>query len=435
LQQTTDAVTGGQYVPDIELRLLVNNTVRYIHQSGKKITDTDGHTFIYGVWQDTTKALEKDELRDFLKELTNASIDGIVAVDRNYTILVWNRQAELFTGLAGKDVIGRNLLEVNPALQKKKAVMDALKRGLEGLTSFVPAELTGTGSYYENHYIPVRDKRGAIRAIMNIQHDVAHRLKAENELRELNASLAAGNREMKRRNAELQAFSHITSHDFKDPLRKIYTAIELLVNNDLPRFSEKGRMHFRQIQGSVQRIGLLADDILSFSALDAEKTAFPEVDLNQVLEFAQKRLEAHIVRTGAVIKTATLPMYRGHRLMLTQLFLNILDNAIKFQEEDNRPVISIEPEYVAGNSISHPDVDPAARYLVLHIADNGIGFDKKYVNRIFEVFMRINRSKFPGVGTGLALCRKIAELHGGFIVAESEQGQGSIFHCYLQEDL
>jgi signal transduction histidine kinase len=121
--------------------------------------------------------------------------------------------------------------------------------------------------------------------------------------------------------------------------------------------------------------------------------------------------------------------------MLLQLFQNLLSNAIKFQEEGKQPVISINAEKIAGISIDHPDADPGLPYLKINFVDNGIGFKRKYNEQIFEMFMRIGKNRYPGSGTGLTLCKKIAELHGGFITVESTPGAGSTFSCFLQEGL
>jgi signal transduction histidine kinase len=271
--------------------------------------------------------------------------------------------------------------------------------------------------------------------ILNIRHDVAHRVKAEDELKELNRSLLSSNRALSQRNAELQVFSHITSHDFKEPLRKIYTAVEMIVTQEAQNINERGRQYFKQIQGAVQRIGLLADDILLYARLDVQTTAFTAVDLAEVIAIVLRRQEEQIRNTKAIITTHELPVYTGHKLMLVQLFHNLMSNALKFQEENNEPRIGIEVDSVAGVNLERPETDPGAVYTRIRFTDNGIGFKRKYNDKIFEVFMRINKTLYPGSGTGLSLVKKIVELHDGFISVESEPGKGSTFTCYLRNKL
>ncbi len=322
--------------PEYEFRLINDEKPVYIHQSGKRYSDSKNGNYLYGFWKDITRQKEKEH------------------------------------------------------------------------SSFFPDAITVSRE--------------------NILHDAY-------DLQQLNNVLLSQNRVLKRRNAELHAFSYISSNDLKEPLRRIYTSIEMLLEQDLSRFSDKGRTHFKQIQGALQRLGLLADDIVYFSRLDAEKADFTNVDLNDVFSLALKRMEEQLISSRTFIRADDLPVYHGHRGMLVLLFQNLVSNAVKFQEPGSVPEIHISVEKQQGSTIKHPDADATAVYLVLHFADNGIGFDQKYKDRIFDVFMRINRGKYPGTGKGLALCKKIAELHGGFIIAESIPGSGSIFHCYLQEGL
>jgi PAS domain S-box-containing protein len=301
LDETVRAVKLGENVPCCELRIVKGHSVRHIRQS-TLLLDEDGKSFMVGTWQDISADKEKTEAILFFEKLVDASIDGIMVMDTDLRVLLWNSHNELVKGISRKEVVGRKLMDVQPEIEQSADVSEAIRHALIGFASFVPASHGTTGNgYYEDHYLPLKNNEGDVIAILNIRHDVAHRIKAENELKELNRFLETNNRELKQRTAELQVFSHITSYDFKEPLRRIYTAVEMLVTQESENFSERGKQYFKQVQGAVQRIGLLADDILSYSRLDIQKTVFAEVDLNEVLDLVKKRMDEPINKTNALI--------------------------------------------------------------------------------------------------------------------------------------
>jgi PAS domain S-box-containing protein len=370
----------------------------------------------------------------WLHELLNdASIDRVMAFDTNLNIIAWNKTSQVLTGLRKENILGRNILEVFPELQESKASMDAIKNALKGYKVFVPGEKgPREGGYYENHYIPLKDAAERVSGVLNIKHDVAHRVKAENELKALNKSLARKNKELKQKNAEIISFSHITSHDLKEPLRKIYLFIEMLMGKELENISEDGKKYFRKIQASVQRMGLLTDDILAYSLVLTEEQNLSNVDLNNTLASVKDVLNEYVSSSDAVIEASNLPIIQGYRNLLSQLFQNIIHNAIKFQKTGNKPLITITAENVSGSSIKHIDATPDAEYLRISFSDNGIGFDDKYSEKIFQMFQRLhNAESYGGTGIGLALCKKIAEMHQGFMTAESAPGKGSRFSLFL----
>jgi len=367
-----------------------------------------------------------------VEKVIQSSIDGIIVLDKEEIVLAWNTRAAVFTGIPEERALGRSIGEVMPAIHSSLTVHSALSNAAKGFSSFVPADQNICGSgVYESHYLPIMEGE-EVMGVLHVLHDVSHRVKTENELRALNKSLAEKNRELKKYSAELSAFTHLTSNELRDPMRKIYTAIELLMREEGRRLSDEGKRYFRQIQGSVQRISLLADDILSLSDLDNRKDRLSEIDLNSIFLIAEKRLQEQISRSCAVISCGPLPMYRGYQPMLIQLFKHLLENALKFRDPGTKPVISISAENLPGSSIRHRHANPKSDYTVLHFTDNGIGFDPEYARTIFRMFCRLNGNDYPGTGCGLALCKKITVMHGGFIGAESSPGKGSSFHCYLE---
>jgi len=387
--------------------------------------------------QDKVNALEKkvvqlEEECSLHEKLNDASIDRILAFDENLKIIAWNKTSELITGIPSEEVIGEHLYTVFPDLKICEKTTDAISNALKGFKSFVPADkVPYEGGYYENHYIPLKEN-DKVTGVLNIKHDVAHRVKYEQELKSLNRALVKKNKELKQKNAEISSFTHITSHDLKEPARKIYTFSELILSKEGANLTDTGRKYFKRIQIAAQRMGMLTDDILTYSQLNAEEEQVQDVDMNHVVAIVKDNLTERIIEKDAVVTCGVLPTVKGYRTMLLQLFSHLIQNALKFQQSGNRPEVNIHAETVKATEVKELDLPGEPDYIRFTVSDNGIGFDKKYAGRIFQMFQRLhNAEDYPGTGMGLALCLKITEIHHGTITAEGTQGKGSKFQIYL----
>ena len=175
----------------------------------------------------------------------------------------------------------------------------------------------------------------------------------------------------------------------------------------------------------------LIKDVLDYSRLSRTEEHFIEVDLNEVLKTVKVDFELLIEEKGAVINNDDLPVVPGIQLQLTQLFFNLLSNALKFSKES--PVISISCRKLSFEEInSIVELDANLSYYLIDFQDNGIGFEQQFARQIFTIFQRLNdKHSYAGTGIGLALCKKIVENHHGFLSANSELGEGAVFHIYL----
>ncbi len=279
----------------------------------------------------------------------------------------------------------------------------------------------------ENHFIPLKDEDNII-GVMNLVHDVSHRIKAEEQLQYLNEELTKNNNELTNRNAELISLSNVASHDLKEPLRRIYTAVEAIIINEARQLSNNGKAHLRRIQSAAQKMGLITDDLLSFTSITKEKNEedYCSVDLNNVLAEAKKRMNRFIEDKGAIIEAESLPFLCGNQDLLVQLFQNIINNSIKFQQKNNQPVIKI--------TVLETEIK-TRKHLRLSFKDNGIGFNQEHAESIFNLFTRLNNTgEYSGSGMGLAVCKKIMEQHNGYIKTISEEGSGTEISCYFPVD-
>jgi signal transduction histidine kinase len=244
---------------------------------------------------------------------------------------------------------------------------------------------------------------------------VDYQKRLEEKITELNLS-----------NHELEQFAYIASHDLQEPLRKI-TTFSSLLESRLKDLDTDSRLYFNKIISSSERMTALISDVLDWSKLTRTREEFSLVDLNVVIENIRSDFELLIQQKLAVIETTTLPRVKGIKLQMTQLFSNLVSNALKFCI--SKPVIRITSRDLSlGEVKANIHLDPAAAYSEVIVSDNGIGFEPEYSEQIFRIFQRLNgQSEYAGTGIGLAICRKITENHGGVITAASEPGKGAAF--------
>ncbi len=217
-------------------------------------------------------------------------------------------------------------------------------------------------------------------------------------------------------NRELENFASVASHDLQEPLRKIQTFSDRLRTACAASLSPEGRDYLERMNNAAARMRTLINDLLAYSRA-SKAQPFTRVDLTQIAREVLGDLEAVTEQTQASISLGELPVLEADPVQMRQLLQNLLSNALKFQREGVAPSVSIRGT-----------ADPEGRWLELRVEDNGIGFEEKYLGRIFNLFQRLHgRGRYEGTGIGLAICRKIAERHGGSIRACSTPGQGSTF--------
>ena len=243
--------------------------------------------------------------------------------------------------------------------------------------------------------------------------------RVNDDLVDANVSLEQRAAELARSNEELEQFASIASHDLQEPLRKVRTFTQQLATMEGDHVSEKGREYLERANTAAERMQRLIEDLLKFSRVSTQGRPFSQVDLGQVARDVLSDLETQIHDAGAVVRLGELPVIEADPLQMQQLLQNLVSNAVKFHKEGVTPEIDISGQ-----------VNGATARLT--VKDNGIGFEPRYNLRIFRVFERLHgRNEYPGTGIGLALCRKIADRHGGTIEADSQPGAGSTFTVVL----
>lgn len=254
-------------------------------------------------------------------------------------------------------------------------------------------------------------------------------LKTSNMLR---ADLEDKNDSLEKMNKELESFTYISSHDLQEPLRKIQTFVSILIEKESANLSDTAKNYLKRSQDSANRMQNLIRDLLAYSRLSVEVFPMESTDLAALVDEIKNDFEEEIRSKDAVIVVQGHPEAKVIVSQFRQLLINLISNSLKFSRPEVAPQITINNETAKGRDIAIEGIDAHADYVKITFSDNGIGFEPQYKDRIFKVFQRLHiDQQYKGTGIGLAIVKKIAENHHGFITADSAEGQGAIFTIYL----
>lgn len=260
----------------------------------------------------------------------------------------------------------------------------------------------------------------------NLELEVNERKASEEKVTELNKQLLENISRLETANKDLDLFAFMASHDLQAPLRKIRMFSDRLLASSENQFSKEGKLYLSRIQEVSKRMQDLINDILRFSKIAVEKQSFEEVDLNGVVAEVLSEMEPVIREKNAQIELDPLPVLPASTVLMGPLFSNLISNALKYGKKGEvRVRIRYEegPVQSTGNG-----KETEVRYGRIYIEDNGIGFDQKYAEQIFDMFRRLHsNAEYEGTGIGLALCKKIVEMHHGYISALGKPGEGAVF--------
>ncbi len=248
----------------------------------------------------------------------------------------------------------------------------------------------------------------------------------------MNEELTQKNIELKHNNAELESFTYVASHDLQEPLRKIQSFSKLILTKEAAVLSEAAKDYFSRIVSAAQRMQHLMDALLSYSSSNTLDNQFAPTDLNLIIKEVVYNLNETIEEKKAVIEKNNLPVLNVVQIQFYQLFSNIISNALKYSQQDKTPFIKITADIISADDIKMDAAEKKGKYWKITIADNGIGFEQQYENKIFELFQRLHgRNEYEGTGIGLAICNKIVHNHNGFLKATGQPGIGAEFTIYL----
>ncbi len=280
-------------------------------------------------------------------------------------------------------------------------------------------ELENEGHLYRVNFKPVRDENGVVNRVLMVSEDISIFKATQNDLRNKIYDLESANE-------SLEQFAYVASHDLQEPLRKIRAFGDRLQTRYQDQLEETGRDYIDRMQNAAGRMQRLIDDLLKYSRIGRMQGDSHDVDMNELLADVKELLKERIDEAEAEVDVQQLPTIEANKQLMEQLFMNLLSNALKFRKENTPSRVKIWAEATL-NSRQRTEY----RFF---IKDNGIGFDKKYLDRIFDIFQRLHgRNQYSGTGIGLAICRKIVDNFGGDIYADSSPGEGATFVIKLPE--
>ena len=392
-----------------------------IDYSAAPIRGRNGDAGVVLIFRDMTERRRAERelrsAREQLQLITDTMAAAVARCDRDMRFLWVSRRYAERLGLTTADFPGRTIGEMLGA-----EVLASIRPQVESV-------LAGQRVEYETRiryrtigwrwvragYVPTHAPDGAVDGWVADITDITEIKEAQAEVVRMNVDLKQSNESLARSNEDLERFAFAASHDLQEPLRMMTTYTQLLERSQEGRLEGEAKLFMRNIVDGALRMRELLTDLLAYSELGAEPEG-PErsVDLNRVVEIVRRNLEAAVAESGAEIEAGPLPSVTGHPGHFVQLFQNLVSNAIKYRGD--RPVlVRISCKCADGQ-------------LHCSVADNGMGIDPAYHERIFGVFKRLHGRKIPGTGIGLAICQRVVTRYGGRIWVESELGVGATFH-------
>lgn len=345
---------------------------------------------------------------------------AIVAVtDKHGDITYVNQKFCAISKYSREELIGSNHRIINSGYHPREFFGDMWKTISSGIVW--EGEIRNRakdGSYYwvNTTIVPFLDKKGQPEQYVAVRYEITERKLAEEQLRIYTRKLEVSNR-------ELQDFASVAAHDLQEPLRKIQSFADRLKLKARDLLKDENLDYLDRIQSSAERMQRLINDLLSYSRVTIKGQPFLPVNLNHVMSQVVSDLEFRIEQVNGKVEWHDLPTIEADSTQIHQLFQNLIGNALKFHKKDETPVVKVLAQII--ESTAAKSKNASCRIIV---EDNGIGFDEKYLDRIFTIFQRLHgRHEYEGTGIGLAICRKIVDRHGGNITAQAEMGVGSKF--------
>lgn len=294
------------------------------------------------------------------------------------------------------------------------------KRMLNGERFAMQRRVNGLDLYVQ--YVPLMNIEGSDNMGMIISIDISDVKQAENEIRDLNRKLEkkviAGTEQLIAANKELEAFSYSVSHDLRAPLRAIDGYTRMIEEDYGKLLDDEGKRLLETVQSNAKRMGVLIDDLLSFSRLGKKELLKTNVNMTANASAALTEINKTVDHRAAIMVEDLLPVLADYA-MISQVFINLISNAIKYSKKKDKPVVRIHSER-------------AKNEIIYSVSDNGAGFDMQYAGKLFGVFQRLhNMDDFEGTGVGLAIVHRIITKHGGRVWAEGKVGEGATFYFAL----
>lgn len=382
------------------------------------------------IGRDMTEQKQAEEGLRQLAAIVNSSHDAIISTSPDGIIASWNPGAALLFGYSEAEAIGKPLAMLAPPdlLGEESRILGPIQCG-QMVSAIETVRRSKDGRLVDVSVTisPIKDASGEVIGSSHIARDITATKQAEERIRQLNEELEQRVRDrtaqLQASNDELKAFTYSVSHDLRAPVRHILGYVGILESEATARLDDSVRANLQTIGDSARQMNQLIEALLKFSRLGRVQMHFERVSLAALLKEAQHALRTEIAGRDIEWRIGELPEVRGDPMMLRQVWVNLLSNALKYTRERSRARIEIGSQTALGQ-------------VVCFIRDNGAGFSMDYAHKLFGVFQRLHRQgEFEGTGIGLANVRRIIARHGGRTWAEGALDRGATFHFSLPASL
>ncbi len=385
------------------------------------------------------KKIESSEAR--FRLMADAMPQFVWTGDAEGNLDYFNQSVYQFSGLSKERLEREGWLQiVHPDDQEEniRVWTEAISSGSDFIFNHRFKNKDGGYRWQLSRAVPQRDASGKIQSWIGTSTDIHDHKLFEEELNRMVAdrtlALENNNKELERSNSNLQEFAYAASHDLKEPIRKIHFFADRLKQEHAGVLNKDGIKTLERLEVATDRMRTLVDDLLDYSQVSRGVNRFEQVNLGEKINLVVGDLEMAVQEKEARITIGDMPDVRGHRRQLQQLFQNLIGNALKYSHPHTIPQINISSQLITGSEAGIPLNEEALKekFYLIKISDNGIGFDQKDAERIFQVFTRLHgNAEYKGTGVGLSIARKVVENHKGFIYAQSNLGHGSTFFIGL----
>lgn len=348
----------------------------------------------------------------------------------------WNMGAEKIKGYKAEEIVGKNFSLFYTESDQKNNLPKTLLRiaEKEGKAKQEGWRVRKDGSLFWANVVitAIHNNKQEIIGFSKVTHDLTEKKAADDKIKLNKLALEAKNEELEKMNKELQSFAYISSHDLQEPLRKIQAFSTLIMEKELQNLTDYGKDIFARMHGAAQRMQILINDLLSYSRTNVHERKFEKADIAKIIEEVREDMAEELEQKNAIIENCQPCIISIIPFQFRQLIYNLISNALKFAQENIPPHIKIKSEIALGETFKNSKLTKGIKYCHITIADNGIGFDQEYSDKIFEVFQRLHgRSQYSGTGIGLAIVKRIVDNHHGFISAQGEENKGATFDIYI----
>ncbi len=446
VKERIKSTTDEDEIPAYYKIIRKDGIIRYFKSIRKIITDTKGKKIRIGVNFDVTEehftllALEEKKL-----ELEKINADLIIAAESmkqaekigKFSTWQWDLQSnKLIYSDNQYALLGSEPQSFEPTIENYMSFvhpddLHIITEGSENIdnveeraVSFRIIRKDGAVRYFKS-IGKVITNTGSKKIRIGVNFDIT-----EEQL--INITLEQNHTALAQKNIQLASFNHMASHDLQEPLRKIQTFISRISEKDRAALSESGNVSLSKIEIAATRMRALIDNLLLFASAEKADKIFKISDLNLLIKKAVQECAHHIEEKNAVIETVVMPTLNVIPMQIEQLFINLLNNALKFSKPNIPPLIKIDCDIVEAKDYPALKTEPDKKFYKISVTDNGLGFEQQYAETIFNIFNRLQTTiAYKGTGIGLSICKKIVENHHGFITAQGMIDKGATFFVFL----